>query len=91
MLLEHDEAYQVVYSTQKGIMQHDPYSWCVIRNDWYYLDDTTTLSKIMDSSMRQWILGMQPEQREKLNTFCSAACLVGYAAGNQTVYAKNAG
>ena len=66
MLLEHDEAYQVVYSTQKGIMQHDPYSWCVIRNDWYYLDDTTTLSKIMDSSMRQWILGMQPEQREKL-------------------------
>ena len=73
MLLEHDEAYQVVYSTQKGIMQHDPYSWCVIRNDWYYLDDTTTLSKIMDSSMRQWILGMQPEQREKTDR-CNFSC-----------------
>lgn len=66
MLLEHDEAYQVVCSTQKGILQHDPYSWCVIRNDWFYLDDTTEGSKLMDSSLRQWILGMQPEEREKL-------------------------
>ena len=66
MLLEHDEEYQVVYSTQKGFLQHDPYSWCVIRNDWYYSEDTTNTSKLLDSSLRQWILGMKPEEREKL-------------------------
>lgn len=66
MLLEHDEAYRVIYSTQKGFLQHDPYSWSVIRNDWYYLQETTTVSKLMDTSLKQWILGMKPEERERM-------------------------
>lgn len=66
MLLEHDEEYRVVYSTQKGFLQHDPYSWCVVRNDWYYLQEITAASKLMDTSLKKWILGMKPEEREKL-------------------------
>ena len=38
----------------------------MIRNDWYYSEDTTNTSKLLDSSLRQWILGMKPEEREKL-------------------------
>ena len=30
MLLEHAEQYAIVHSGQKGIMQHDPYSWSVL-------------------------------------------------------------
>lgn len=66
MLLEHDEDYRVVYSTQKGFLQHDPYSWCVIRNDWYYLQEITATSRLMDISLKKWILGMKPKEREKL-------------------------
>lgn len=66
MLLEHDEDYHVVYSTQKGFLQHDPYSWCVIRNDWYYLQEVTASSKWMNISLKNWILGMKPEEREKM-------------------------
>lgn len=66
MLLEHAEDYQVVYSVQKGLLQHDPYSWNVIQNDWHYLDEITPASKFLDSSLRTWIMDMTPEERERL-------------------------
>ncbi|WP_417147952.1 Mbeg1-like protein, partial [Ruminococcus sp.] len=66
MLLEHEEEYQVVYSNQKGFLQHDPYSWCVMRNDWYYLDHITEASQLLDVSLKKWILGMTPEERKRL-------------------------
>lgn len=65
MLLEHDEDYRVIYSSQKGFLQHDPYSWCVIRNDWYYLQDVTAASKLVDGTLKAWLMGMEPEEREK--------------------------
>lgn len=66
MLLEHTEDYQVVCSTQKGFLQHDPYSWRVVRDDWQYLQETTSASQLLDTTLHQWILGMTPKEREDL-------------------------
>lgn len=30
MLLDHEEDYTVIHSTQNGLLQHDPYSWEVM-------------------------------------------------------------
>ena len=37
MLLEHEESYQVVKSNQKGVLQHDGFSWEVMGADFEYL------------------------------------------------------
>lgn len=66
MLLEHEEDYQVVASTQFGFLQHDPYSWCVDGPDWYYLPETSHGSQRLDRSLKIWIASMQPKERERM-------------------------
>ncbi len=66
MLLEHEENYRVVASTQHGFLQHDPYSWCVNGPDWYYLPETSQSSQRLDRSLKLWITSMQPEERERM-------------------------
>lgn len=66
MLLEHDEDYRVVASTQRGFLQHDPYSWCVDGPDWYYLPETSHGSQRLDRSLKLWIASMRPEERERM-------------------------
>lgn len=66
MLLEHEEDYQVVASTQRGFLQHDPYSWCVDGPDWYYLPETSHGSQRIDRSLKIWIASMQPKERERM-------------------------
>ena len=66
MLLEHDEDYQVVYSRQKGLQQHNPFSWCVLGNDFCYVRDISSTSRILDNSLREWIMDMTPDEREQL-------------------------
>lgn len=66
MLLEHEEDYRVVASTQHGFLQHDPYSWCVDGPDWYYLPETSQSSQRLDRSLKLWITSMRPEERERM-------------------------
>lgn len=66
MLLEHEEDYQVIASTQHGFLQHDPYSWCVNGADWYYLPETSSTSQRLDVSLKHWIASMQPAERERM-------------------------
>ena len=66
MLLEHEEDYQVIASTQHGFLQHDPYSWCVNGADWYYLPETSSTSQRLDASLKHWIASMQPAERERM-------------------------
>lgn len=65
MLLGHEEPYTVVYSTQKGIMQHDPFSWQVERDGFVLLDTISDGSLLIDRTLKQWISGMNNEQRSK--------------------------
>ena len=49
MLLEHEESYEVVASTQLGIFQHDMFSWQLQRNAFVKVDDISAFIDRMNS------------------------------------------
>lgn len=65
MLLGHEEEYEIVKSTQKGIMQHDAGSWQIIRNEFVYLDSLSNSSKFLNHSLKEWVSGLNEEQRKE--------------------------
>lgn len=94
MLLEHEEDYTVVHSTQLGLMQHDLYSWQVRRAGFVCLESVDEGSRIVDRALKEWIASMTPAQRE---TFVDVLFGLLDASGAQTVgqlslgWLKNAG
>lgn len=66
MLLEHEDNYTIIQSTQTGIFQHDVYSWQVLGNRLICLDTVTNSSRFFDHTIRQWLSDMTPVQRETL-------------------------
>ena len=63
MLLEHEERYEVVRSTQSGLWQHDGFSWQVRGERFEHLPDLTEGGKLVDETIRTFILSLSPEQR----------------------------
>ena len=63
MLLEHEERYEVVRSTQSGLWQHDGFSWQVCGERFVHLPDLTEGGKLVDQTIRTFILSLSPEQR----------------------------
>ncbi len=66
MLLEHEEPFIVVKSTQVGLMQHDPYSWSVLGGDFVQQEEVTAESRFIDRALKNWLADMSIEDR---NTF----------------------
>ena len=66
MLLEHEESYTVVKSRQSGIMQHNGLSWEAMGNSFVKLDSISEHSKVVDSSMKEWLATMTPAERESV-------------------------
>lgn len=64
MLLGHEEEYDIVKSSQKGIMQHDAGTWEVSRNDFIYLDSVSNASRFLDKSLKEWIESLDDEHRQ---------------------------
>ncbi len=65
MLLEHEEPYTVVKSTQVGLMQHDPYSWTILGGSFVREDEVTAESRFIDQAMKNWLADMSIEDRNK--------------------------
>lgn len=65
MLLEHEEEYIIIKSSETLIMQHNPYSWQVMGPDFVKMESTTTSSQLIDTTLKQWINDMTIEQREQ--------------------------
>lgn len=63
-ILEHEEGYEVVKSIEKGIYQHDIYSWQVIKNKMIKMKNTTDNSEKMSMTMKTWLKSTTPEQRK---------------------------
>lgn len=63
-LLEHEEEYQVVKSIQKGIMQHDIYSWEIEPTKLIRIPTVTNNSEIFNGIVSDWLTNTTPEQRE---------------------------
>lgn len=64
MLLDHEEDYTIVHSTQTGLMQHDLYSWEISCDHFIYVDKITAGGLFIDRTFRQWISAMSREERE---------------------------
>lgn len=64
ILLEHEEHYEVVKSSQSGIWQHDSLSWELMGGGFIHLDDITEESKSIDKTLKMWLEEMSGEDRE---------------------------
>lgn len=65
ILLEHEEKYNVVESLQKGIMQHDLYSWQVEGTELKKIPEISSESKMVNKIVKDWLSSTTPEQRER--------------------------
>lgn len=63
-LLKHEEDTYIVKSTQRGIMQHDLYSWEVLGKKFVYVDGVTINSEIVDKTLKEWLANIEDEKRE---------------------------
>ena len=65
MLLNHPEGHTVVHSTEHGLTQHDTYSWELLGPRFVSLETVTGGSRFVDSTIKDWIADMTPEQFEQ--------------------------
>ena len=65
MLLEHEEPYTIIKSSQIGIMQHDPYSWQVLGANFLPVEELTADSRFLDRTFKNWLSKMSNEERSE--------------------------
>lgn len=65
-LLNNKGKYTIVKSTQKGIMQHDLYTWQIEGKEFVCVDELTNESKIIDETITTLLDNTEPEEREKV-------------------------
>ncbi|MCQ2420326.1 MAG: DUF2974 domain-containing protein [Clostridia bacterium] len=63
MLLEHETDYQIVRSTQIGIMQHDGFSWQVGPDGFEQVPEISEGGRIMDKTLQDFVRQLTQEQR----------------------------
>lgn len=63
-IMEHEEKCEVVESIEKGIMQHDIYSWQVLKDDVVKVENLTENSEIINKTLNDWLENTTPEQRK---------------------------
>lgn len=64
MLMEHEEDYKVVQSTEFSILQHEGFSWLVDRDQFVLANDVSEFSKSFSVTLKNWLAGMNTEQRK---------------------------
>ena len=63
-ILEHAEKCFVVKSIEKGIRQHDIFSWEVLKDNPVFIDKVTDNSEIINKAIREWLKGTTIEERK---------------------------
>jgi mRNA-degrading endonuclease RelE of RelBE toxin-antitoxin system len=66
MLLEHEEEFEVVKSSNSGIQQHDAMSWEVLGTKFIYVDAVAQQSILLDETMKTWLRQLDKQQREQI-------------------------
>lgn len=66
MMLEHLERHSVIHSSGAAFWQHSLYTWEIRRGDFIRETDVKALSRNVDLTLRNWLLSMDSEKREKL-------------------------
>ena len=63
-ILNHKEKTTIVLSTEKGILQHDIYSWQILKNDLIKVEKNTNISENIDKTLTDWLENTTNEQRK---------------------------
>ena len=63
-MLNHEEKCEVVLSIEKGIYQHDIYSWQVLKDDVIKSKSLTYGSEIVNKTLNDWLVATTNEQRK---------------------------
>ncbi len=64
VLLEHAEDYEIIDSSYHAVMQHEPMSWVVVGNHFVRQENRSSIGKMSDSALHDWIAAMSPEERK---------------------------
>ena len=67
ILLEHEEDYAVIASSNKAMLQHEAMSWSVMGNRFVHLGERSQLGKFSDEVLQEWIGSMSIEEREEFS------------------------
>lgn len=65
ILLEHGEDYEVIASSNKAVMQHEPLSWNVLGNRFIRRDRYSEGSRITDDVLKEWISSTSLQDRQE--------------------------
>lgn len=63
-VLEHEEKYEIVQSIEKGIYQHDIFSWQVMGTNLIKVKNVTNTSEFINKTIRTYLEETTPEQRK---------------------------
>lgn len=64
MLFQHIGKQLFVESDEIGVMQHDPFSWHIMGNDFVFLENNDYGSKFFHNTFNEWISKLEPARRE---------------------------
>lgn len=64
--MNHKEEYTIVESTQKGIMQHDLYTWQILGKEFVTAKELTNDSVFIDKTITSWLEKVEPTKREQV-------------------------
>lgn len=65
MILEDDDHYTVVQSTEHSVFQHNPFSWIVEGNEFVKQESINPSAEFFDSALAEWINSKTDEERER--------------------------
>jgi len=66
MLLEHEEPYKIIKSTQVSLLQHEIYSWEVIGKHFVQMEEITSDSRFLNQTIKNWIADLSIRERNVL-------------------------
>ena len=66
MLMEHEEDYKVVDSSEFSIMQHEGFSWKVKRDGFVLVDDIDNFSRTLSTSVKMWLTKVGEADRKEI-------------------------
>ena len=64
LLMEHEEDYKVVESTEFAILQHEGFSWVIDRDAFVQVDEVNRYSKTLSLTLKAWLAEMNSEERK---------------------------
>lgn len=64
LLMEHEEEYKVVESTEFSILQHEGFSWVIDCDAFVLADEVNKFSKNFSLTLKAWLAEMSPSERK---------------------------